>query len=112
MRDDGGSSLNLTTLRVRGAEQVGDPWRDLAAAILLEAIRDAENQREISGRYGRFRARRWLVESSWAARLCSEFGVAHDWVVRWVYSLDPLECEEYPPEVVKSNDRGVLVGKV
>lgn len=91
------TALVHTRLSVGPDSEAEDPWHVLAANILLQAVHDAEYQREESSRYARYRARQWLLESSWAARLCDEIEIAHERIKVWISNLPPLEPDEWPP---------------
>jgi hypothetical protein len=68
----------------------GDPWRRLAAAILLQAARDAVN-----GNGHAAEARTWL-RSRQCADLLDALDVDRGRAVKWLLSQDPLDQLQLP----------------
>jgi len=84
------ATVNLDALRHhRVANGDGDPYRSLAAAVLLQAMRDA---RHVSaGRRGNgvseLEARRWLVGDPLAQFLADGVGLEREDVLRFVVAV-------------------------
>ncbi len=67
------------------------PEHRLAAAILIQAIRDARDGNGYAAE-----ARRWLLESKRAEIFIDELGIHRDVVAMWVNDLEPLLQPELP----------------
>lgn len=66
-------------------------YRQLAAAVLLQAVKDAQ-----SGNGHAAPARWWLTRDTWAGDLLDGLGLDREAVGDWIAGLDPVQQSVLP----------------